>query len=136
MHSGIGNGDYGRDHGIAFIGNNGTLVLNRGGWEVLEEKNSKTKVLVPLAKSVDNGVNKHWENFVSVVKSRNMNDLNCPIQAGAHVATISQMGNIAYRSGSKLKWIAEKGAFSENEINEKYLIKEYHNGYRLPKQFT
>ena len=52
---GIDNGSYGRDHGIAYIGNNGTLVLNRGGWEVLEEKNSKTKVSKPLVKPSDNG---------------------------------------------------------------------------------
>ena len=51
---GIDNGSYGRDHGIAFIGNNGTLVLNRGGWEVIEEKQSKSKVSSPLKKSVDN----------------------------------------------------------------------------------
>ncbi|MEP6595815.1 MAG: Gfo/Idh/MocA family oxidoreductase, partial [Ginsengibacter sp.] len=31
---GIDNGSYDRDHGIAYIGNNGTLILNRGGWEV------------------------------------------------------------------------------------------------------
>ena len=35
---GIDNGSYGRDHGIAFIGNNGTLILDRGGWEVIEER--------------------------------------------------------------------------------------------------
>ncbi len=35
---GIDNGSYNRDHGIAYIGNNGTLILNRGGWEVIEEK--------------------------------------------------------------------------------------------------
>ena len=134
--AGIGNGDYGRDHGIAYIGNNGTLVLNRQGWEVLEEKRSGNKVLIPLAKSVDNGVNKHWENFVSVVKSRNMSELNCPIQAGAHVATIAQMGNIAYRSGKKLKWNAGEGSFDDKDINQKYLIKEYHNGYKLPKSFV
>ena len=34
---GIDNGSYGKDHGIAYIGNNGTLVLYRGGWEVIEE---------------------------------------------------------------------------------------------------
>src|SRR5690606_4709322 len=32
---GISGGNYGRDHGIAFIGNYGTLVLDRGGWEVI-----------------------------------------------------------------------------------------------------
>ena len=34
---GIDNGSYGKDHGIAYIGNNATLVLYRGGWEVIEE---------------------------------------------------------------------------------------------------
>jgi hypothetical protein len=31
---GIGNGLYGRTHGISFVGDNGILVLNRDGWEV------------------------------------------------------------------------------------------------------
>ena len=35
--TGIDGGNYGRTEGIAFIGNNGTLVVNRGGWELLPE---------------------------------------------------------------------------------------------------
>ncbi len=130
---GIDNGSYGRDHGIAFIGNNGTLVLNRGGWEVIEEKQSKSKVSSPLKKSIDNGLNKHWENFVSVVKSRKMEELNCSIQAGAHVATVAQMGNISFRSQQKLHWDKAKAKFTDQAINDKYLLKPYHNGYHLPK---
>lgn len=130
---GIDNGSYSRDHGIAFIGNNGTLVLNRGGWEVIEEKQSKSKVSSPLKKSVDNGLNKHWENFVSVVKSRKMEELNCSIQAGAHVATVAQMGNISFRSQQKLHWDKAKAKFTDQAINDKYLLKPYHNGYHLPK---
>jgi len=130
---GIDNGSYGRDHGIAFIGNNGTLVLNRGGWEVIEERQSKSKVSSPLKKSVDNGLYKHWENFVSVVKSRKMEELNCSIQAGAHVATVAQMGNISFRSQQKLHWDKAKAKFTDQAINDKYLLKPYHNGYHLPK---
>lgn len=130
---GIDNGSYGRDHGIAYIGNHGTLILNRGGWEVIEEKQSKNKIVVPYAKSSDNGLNRHWENFVSVVKSRKAAELNCSIQAGAHVATVAQMGNISFRSGKKLLWDKAKGAFTEQNINKEYLLKEYHNGYKLPK---
>jgi predicted dehydrogenase len=130
---GIGNGDYGKDHGIAFIGNNGTLVLNRNGWEVLEEKKNANKVMMPFQKSVDNGLEKHMVNFVDVIKSRNMNNLHCPIQAGSDIASLAQMGNIAYRSGQKLLWDAEKQAFKDDAINKKYLMKEYHNGYQLPK---
>ena len=128
---GIDNGSYGRDHGIAYIGNNGTLILNRGGWEIIEEKQSKNKISKPFEKPSDNGLNKHWENFVQVVKSRKMEDLHCSIQAGAHVATVSQMGNIAYRSGQKLFWDATKNKFTDDAINKKYLMKEYNNGYKL-----
>ncbi len=130
---GIGNGNYGKDHGVAFIGNNGTLVLNRGGWEVLEEKKNANKVAEPFHKSADNGLDLHWVNFVNVIKSRNMKDLHCPIQAGADIASFAQMGNIAYRTGQKLKWDATKQQFTDDAINKKYLMKEYHNGYQLPK---
>ena len=130
---GIDNGSYGRDHGIAFIGNNGTLILNRGGWEVIEEKQSKNKVIRPFVKSSDNGLDKHWENFVSVVKSRKIDELHCSIQAGAHVATIAQMGNISYRTGEKLIWDKGNERFTNVAVNAKYLEKEYHNGYKLPK---
>ena len=130
---GIDNGSYGRDHGIAYIGNNGTLIVNRGGWEVIEEGQSAHKVSKPFEKPSDNGLEKHWENFVSVVKSRKTEDLHCSIQAGAHVATVAQMGNIAYRSGKKLFWDATTNRFTDEAINKKYLMKENHNGYVLPK---
>ena len=129
---GIDNGSYGRDHGIAYIGNNGTLIVNRGGWEVIEEKQSKSKVSKAFVKPSDNGLDKHWENFVSCVKSRKTEDLHCSIQAGAHVATVAQMGNIAFRSGKKLVWDGAKERFSDEDINKEYLLKEYHNGYKLP----
>jgi hypothetical protein len=31
-----------RDHGVAFHGNNGVLVVDRGGWEVLPETKRRT----------------------------------------------------------------------------------------------
>ncbi|MDI9364090.1 MAG: Gfo/Idh/MocA family oxidoreductase [Flavobacterium sp.] len=129
---GIGNGDYNRTHGIAFIGNNGTLVLNRDGWEVIEEKKNAHKVVVPFTKQVDNGLNKHLDNFISVVKSKKAEDLHCPIQAGAAIASLSQMGNIAYRSQQKLFWNTATNQFTDNAINKKYLMANYHNGYKLP----
>ncbi|MDP4284401.1 MAG: Gfo/Idh/MocA family oxidoreductase [Bacteroidota bacterium] len=130
---GIDNGPYNRDHGIAYIGNNGTLILNRGGWEVIEEKQSKNKVSKPFAAVSDKGVDKHMANFVSVIKSRKMSDLHCPVQDAAHVATVAQMGNIAYRSGKKLEWNSATERFTDEAINKQYLMKEYHNGYKLPK---
>lgn len=130
---GIDNGSYNRDHGIAYIGNNGTLILNRGGWEVIEERQSGNKVSKPLQKASDNGLNNHMLNFFATVRSRKKEDLNCSIQAGAHVASIAQMGNIAYKSGEKLSWDVQKKQFTNSKINSQYLMAAYHNGYRLPK---
>jgi hypothetical protein len=130
---GIDNGSYGRDHGIAYIGNNGTLVLSRGGWEVIEEKGSKSKVGKPFEKVSDDGLANHMANFIGVVRSRRMQDLHCPIEAGDHVATVAQMGNIAFRSGKRLVWDAAAGHFTDDAVNRQYLTKEYHNGYVLPK---
>lgn len=129
---GIGNGSYNRDHGIAFIGNAGTLVLNRNGWEVIEEKKNEPRVALPFQKSTDNGLNKHWENFISVVRSRKAEQLNCSIQEAAKIARLSQMGNIAYRTNQKLFWNTQQGKFTDNNINQKYLAAQYHNGYKLP----
>ena len=128
---GIGNGSYGRDHGIAYIGNNATLVLSRGGWEVIDEKMNKIKIEKPLVKPTDNGLDNHWKNFIDVVRSRKMEDLHCSIEAGAHVATVAQLGNISYRSGKKLSWDTDK--FTDDAVNKEFLMKEYHNGYSLPK---
>jgi predicted dehydrogenase len=127
---GIDGGPYGRDHGIAFIGNNGTLVLDRGGWEVIPEKGKMEAV--PRQLSVDNGLDLHAVNFLEVIKSRKLEDLHTPIQAGAHVATIAQLGNIAYKTGKKLNWDANKGRFNDSDAN-KLLAAQYHNGYKLPK---
>jgi predicted dehydrogenase len=128
---GIGNGNYNRDHGIAFIGNNGTLVLNRGGWEVIEEKKNSNKGLVPFNKSSDNGLDLHWQNFITAIRENNPSILNCPMPAAAAIANLAQLGNIAYRTGKKLEWKGNK--FTDDAINKKYLLSEYHNGYKLPK---
>lgn len=130
---GIDNGSYGKDHGIAYIGNNATLVLNRGGWEVIEEAKSPHKVAKPFAPVTDNGVQNHWINFVDVVRSRRFADLHCSIEAGAQVATVAQMGNISFRSGQRLSWDKDAGKFTDEKINASYLMKEYHNGYQLPQ---
>ena len=130
---GIDNGSYGRNHGIAFIGNNGTLILDRGGWEVIEESQAKNKIAIPLHKKEDNGVNLHWLNFTDAIRNNTPGSLHCPIEEGAHIATIAQMGNIAYRSGQKVNWDESKNLFTDDAINKEYFTKAYHNGYSLPK---
>ena len=108
------------------------MELDRGGWEVIEEKNSKSKISKAHAVPSDNGLDKHWENFVSVVRSRKMSDLHCDVAAGAHVATVAQMGNISFISGQRVVWDKAGEKFTDDALNQKFLMKEYHNGYKLP----
>jgi len=71
-------------------------------------------------------------NFVSVIRNGKTNELNAPVEAGAHVATVAQMGNIAFRSGQKLEWNSKAGKFTDEKINSEYFAKSYYNGYKLP----
>lgn len=129
---GIDGGMNKTDHGLAFIGENGTLELDRSGWEVYEEPKSDKKAKVERRTPKDNALDRHMENFVSVIKSGKMEDLHCPIEEASHIAVLSQMGNIAFRSGKKLEWDKQKGRFTDESINKKYLAAPYHNGYKLP----
>jgi predicted dehydrogenase len=127
---GISNGNYHRDHGIAYIGNNGTLVLDRGGWEVIPDE--KRMEAVPFQQNQGSGLDAHTRNFIAAVKSRKLESLACPIEAGAHVARVCQMGNISYRTGQSVHWDKTKHAFKESDAN-RYLEAEYHNQYSIPK---
>lgn len=126
---GISGGPYGRDHGVAFIGNNGTLVLDRRGWEVIPEKDRMEAV--PFQKASDNGLENHMANFVTAIRKKDRSLLHAPIQAGGHIAILSQMGNIAFRTGKKLHWETEDQKFLEADAN-KFITPTYHNGYKLP----
>ncbi|MDR6734362.1 Gfo/Idh/MocA family oxidoreductase [Sphingobacterium sp. 2149] len=128
--TGIDLGPYQKNHGVAFIGNNGTLVVNREGWEVIPEKGRMDAV--SFQRSQDNGLDKHMVNFVEAVRNKSAEGLNAPIEAGAHIAIFSQMGNIAYRSKKKLFWDKQKRSFNDKDADQ-YLAKVYHNGYNLPK---
>jgi predicted dehydrogenase len=132
--TGINDGPYQRDHGVAFIGNNGTLIVDRGGWEVIPEKLKGKEMMPAVARQqrVDDGLTLHTKNFIEVVKSRKIEDLKCPVKDAAHVATVCQMGNVAFRTGKKIYWDANAKKFTDEEAN-KYLAAEYHNGYSIPK---
>jgi len=131
---GFANGLYGLQHGIAFLGDKGTLILNRTGWDVRPEKDKDILKMEAVAwqPRTDNGLDKHTANFIAVVQSRKTTDLNCSIEAGAKVAINAHMGNIAQRTGEKIFWDKEKNKFTSSNANE-LLVSAYHNGYKLPK---
>ena len=137
--TGIDGGPYGRPEGIAFIGNNGTLVVNRGGWEVIPETETvddlrKFKLeAVPQQFNQGDILDLHTQNFVDAIRKNDASMLKCGIDTGSVAAINAQMGNIALRTGRKVFWDAAAGQF-RNDAEANALVRaRYANGYTLPK---
>lgn len=136
--TGIDGGNYGTSEGIAFIGNNGTLVVNRGGWRVIPETEARegqrvNKIEeVPHARPNGNALDLHAQGFVNAIIQNDPSKLTCGIETGSIAAINAQMGNIAYKTGKKIYWDAQKGQFTDAEANA-LMNANYHNGWKLPK---
>ncbi len=127
---GIGLGNWKRPHGMSYIGENGTLVLDRNGWEVFPEKNKIEAV--PLQKNVGSGLDLHVRNFLDCIKNNTPKKLNAGIDIGHDVALVAQMGNVAYRTGEKISCDTEKQLFNSEAAN-RLITPVYNNGWALPK---
>ncbi len=130
---GIGNGDWRRDHGVAFIGNNGTLVIDRGGWEVVPET-SKEGPLVPEQPRIQGtgqGLDLNVKNFVDCVKDNNR-ETNANPTIGRAVASMAHMGNIALKTGKKVYWDGQKEEFTGDPEATRLIKPIYRDSYKLP----
>ena len=126
---GIGLGNWKRAHGMSYIGENGTLVLDRQGWEVVPEKQKIEAV--PVQKNVGNGLDLHTRNFLDCLKNNTPEKLNANIDIGRNVGLVAQMGNIAFRTGEKVSWNDATQKFGTETANA-LITPVYHNGYKLP----
>lgn len=128
---GIDDGAYGRNHGLGFVGENGTLVVDRGGWEVIPEAVNGTKRMeaVPLSQGDGRGLKNHVKNHLDCIADRNPKT-NASIEIGAHIAKFSALGNIAYRTGKKLVW--DGTSFTNDKDANQYLVPQYREPWKLP----
>lgn len=129
---GTARGPYDREHGVAFIGNLGTVVIDRGKWEVLPEVDGGQYLTPALPPQRGDGkdLDRHTLNFIECVRSRQ--PPNCPAEAGRNVAVSAQLGNMAYRLGQKLFWDDAKRQVT-NEPRAAELVKaHYRSPWQLP----
>ncbi len=131
--AGIQSGPFGRSYGLAFVGNDATLVIDRAGWEVfpeLAESGATYKVpKIPQQPGRDYHA-EHMKNFMECIKSRK--EPACPIENGALVATYAHMGNIALRTKSQLNWNETNRNFGTNTAANALIKPKYRAPWELP----
>jgi len=129
---GLSSGYYGRGYGVAFIGNDGTIVVNREGWELIPEtENDKPRTEPITLQQPDKGDHlKHVTNFVESVRTRKTPI--CDVAIGRDAAILAHMGNIAYRTGHKLTWDARAGKFVSDSQANTFITPVYRGPWTLP----
>jgi predicted dehydrogenase len=116
-------GQEGRSAAVAFCGDRGTLIVDRGGWKVYGQKDS------PSAPASDLVV-PHLRNFVDCVKSRG--EPACSIETGHVSSALCHLGNIAYRVGRSVSVNPRSGAIADDADAKQLAGREYREPWKLP----
>jgi predicted dehydrogenase len=128
-------GELDRPHGEAFYGANGTLLCDRLGFEIYPEVKmpSGPGALGREAKpegyrmerreaSATDRTDLHVKDFIECVRSRRQPVAS--VEAGHHASTVAHLGNIAYRTGHKIRWDAQKEQIIADAEASKLLWRE------------
>jgi len=121
-----------RPHGEAYHGTNGTLVVDRLGFEIYPElsntsgpgavgREQRTEGFRMQRKEVsaDDATGLHVRNFIESVRSRKKPDAD--VDAGHRSSIVSHLGNIAFRTGHKIHWDAAKEQITDDAAASRLL---------------
>lgn len=135
LTAGIEQGPYNLPYGLAFIGDSGTLVVNRQSLQVFPEWDNDAKKAKGEALKIENGTeshNLHVRNFLDCIKSRNKTA--CPPEAGRAAALHAHIPNISARIGQPLlKWNESKNEFTNSAAANALITPAYRGPWKLPK---
>jgi predicted dehydrogenase len=130
-------GEFDRPHGEAYYGTSGTLIADRIGYEIYPEMEPRERGAAADAPAAQPA----FRSERKVVKGRDTTDLlvkdfvdcvrsrKAPLAAaeiGHRSVIVPHLGNIALRTGRKLRWNAEKEAFEGSEPEATALLGRRH----------
>jgi predicted dehydrogenase len=103
-----------RPHGEAFYGTDGTLFSDRIGFEIFPELEPAGRPGAGAAglrmkrkeASAQDATDRHVKDFIDCVRSRQRPAADVAI--GHRAAIVAHLGNIAYRTGRKIRWDAAR----------------------------
>ncbi|CAN5215256.1 Gfo/Idh/MocA family oxidoreductase [soil metagenome] len=132
MHAaGTQTGPWGRNYGLAFIGNDATIVIDRESWDLFPEmENGQYKVPAMPRQQGHNSHEAHVKNWIDCIRTRQ--EPVCPVEMGRLAAVYTHMGNIALRTQSQLIWDNPAHNFGSNTAANKLLLPSYRRPWNLP----
>ena len=115
----------GRSSGVAYYGDQGTLVVDDKGWQVtvdgkVVESGPKSDMEMP-----------HLQNFIDCVRDRRRP--NADIEIGHISTSLCHLGNISQRLGRKLAWDGHAERFPHDDEANKLLRREYRKPFIVPE---
>jgi predicted dehydrogenase len=125
---------YGRDRGSAIMGTNGTVVLDRDGYDIYDLKGNKIKeyrVGSTTSSSdtvgTDSMTDAHFANFIAAI--RKGEKLNAPIASGNVSVTMLQLSNIAWEVNRELHVNPKDGQIQSDTEAMNMWGREYEKGW-------
>jgi predicted dehydrogenase len=130
---GINHGIYDKKEGLAFYGENGTLILTRAGWEVqpVGAGGGPRMEAVLFIKGEGKGLYNHMGNLISCMKSRELPKGDVAI--GARIAKMSHLANISCRIGREVRWDDSRSLFIGDDKATQLAKANYRAPWVLPR---
>jgi predicted dehydrogenase len=123
----VGQGD-GTRGGVRFEGTNGALFVDRGRIigepaELLRATFGERDVRLPVSRN-------HHQNWLESIRA-NRRPI-CDVEVGHRSATVCHLGNIALRTGRRLRWDPAAEAVLGDDEQQRMLARPYREPWRLP----
>jgi predicted dehydrogenase len=125
---------YGRDRGSTIMGTTGTVLIDRGGYEIYNLKGNKTSEFKASDAASsgdligrDSMTDAHFANFIASI--RKGDQLNAPVAVGNVAVTMLQLSNIAWEVNRELRLDAKDGRIQGDSEAMKMWGREYEKGW-------
>jgi predicted dehydrogenase len=125
---------YGRDRGSTIMGTTGTVLVDRGGYEIYDLKGTKTDEFKAGSSGSsadligrDSMTDAHFANFIAAI--RNGEKLNAPIDVANISVTMLQLSNIAWEVNRELDLDQTNGMIQNDAEAMKFWSRDYEEGW-------
>ncbi|MGA3349870.1 MAG: Gfo/Idh/MocA family oxidoreductase [Candidatus Sulfotelmatobacter sp.] len=125
---------YGRDRGSTIMGTNGTVLVDRDGYEIYDLGGNKTSEFKAGSESSsadligsDSMTDAHFANFIAGI--RKGEKLHAPVSVGNIAVTMLQLSNIAWGVNRELRLNPKDGRIQGDAEAMKMWEREYEKGW-------